>query len=109
VSIALELPTRRNEAWKYSDLRQAVGAERHVLRDGRDIIERLAPGTQRSVIAPGEARLFVERMDDDCHMDARSFEFVLEPGASLARVVVQTGKDLPLSVARVRRKSKTWR
>lgn len=102
MSIALELPTRRNEAWKYSDLRQAVGAERHVLRDGRDIIERLAPGTQRSVIAPGEARLFVERMDDDCHMDARSFEFVLEPGASLTRVVVQTGKDLPLSVARVR-------
>ena len=46
MSIAAELPTRRNEAWKYSDLRQAVGDERHVLRQGRDIIERLAPGTQ---------------------------------------------------------------
>lgn len=102
MSIAAELPTRRNEAWNYSDLRQAVGAQSHVLRDGRDIIERLAPGTQRSVIATGEQRLFVERMDDDRHMDARSFEFSLEPGASLTRVVIQTGKDLPLSVARVR-------
>ena len=55
MSIAPELPTRRNEAWKYSDLRHAVGAEQHVLRDGLDIIERLAPGTQRSVIASGEA------------------------------------------------------
>jgi Fe-S cluster assembly protein SufD len=102
VSIAVELPTRRNEAWKYSDLRQAVGAQPHVLRDGRDIIERLAPGTQRSVIASGEERLLVERMDDDRHMDARSFEFSLAPGASLTRVVIQTGKELPLSVARIR-------
>ncbi len=102
MSIAVELPTRRNEAWKYSDLRQAVGDQEHVLRDGRDIIERLAPGTQRSVIGPGEERLFIERMDDDRNMDARSFEFSLEPGASLSRVVIQTGKDLPLSVARVR-------
>jgi Fe-S cluster assembly protein SufD len=102
VSIAAELPNRRVEAWKYSDLRQAVGDQPHVLRDGRDIIERLAPGTQRSTVRAGEARLFVERMDDDQHMDARSFEFTLEPGAALTRVVIQTGAGLPLSIARAR-------
>ena len=102
MSIAAELPTRRNEAWKYSDLRKAVGDDRHVLRDGRDIIERLAPGTQSTVVPAGKARLFVERMDDDRHMDARSFDFTLEAGASLTRVVIQTGAELPLSMARAR-------
>jgi Fe-S cluster assembly protein SufD len=102
VSIAAELPTRRDEAWKYSDLRRAVGDERHVLREGRDIIERLAPGTQRLDVRPGDNILFVERMVDDRHMDARSFDRSIGEGASLTRVVIQTGKELPLSVARVR-------
>jgi Fe-S cluster assembly protein SufD len=97
-----ELPNRRNEAWKYSDLRAAVGEQTYVLRPGRDIVERLAPGTQYTTAPAGEARLFVERMDDDRHMDARSFEFALEPGAALTRVVIQTGGELPLSMARVR-------
>jgi Fe-S cluster assembly protein SufD len=97
-----ELPNRRNEAWKYSDLRQAVGDQPHVLREGRDIIERLAPGTQRSTVRTGESLLFVERMDDDRCMDARAFDFTLEPGAALTRVVIQTGAELPLSIARAR-------
>jgi Fe-S cluster assembly protein SufD len=97
-----ELPNRRNEAWKYSDLRAAVGEQTHVLRQGRDIVERLAPGTQHTTVPAGETRLFVERMDDDRHMDARSFEFALEAGAALTRVVIQTGGELPLSMARVR-------
>ncbi len=102
MSIAADLPTRRNEAWKYSDLRKAVGEQRHVLRDGRDIIERLAPGTQSHTLRAGQAPILVERMDDDRYMDARSFDFTLEPGAALTRVVIQTGAELPLSVARVR-------
>ncbi len=102
MSIAAELPTRRIEAWKYSDLRQAVGLDTHVLRDGRDIIERLAPGTQRSTVPAGESRLIVERMGDDQHMDARSYEYALEAGASLVRVVIQSGSNLPLSMMRVR-------
>lgn len=102
MSVSPELPTRRNEAWKYSDLRQAVGNERHALRDGRDIIERLAPGTQRLEAAPGKQHLFVERMTDDRHMDARSFDWRVGAGAELTRVVIQTGEALPLSVTRVR-------
>ncbi|MGQ0533692.1 MAG: SufD family Fe-S cluster assembly protein [Caulobacteraceae bacterium] len=102
MSIAAELPNRRNEAWKYSDLRQAVGDQAHVLRDGRDIIERLAPGTQRTTVPAGEQLMFIERMEDDHHMDARSLDFALEEQASLVRIVVQTGAELPLSIARVR-------
>ncbi|HVV32422.1 MAG TPA: SufD family Fe-S cluster assembly protein [Vitreimonas sp.] len=100
--IAAELPNRRVEAWKYSDLRQAIGAEPHVLREGRDIIERLAPGTQRMSIPAGESRVFVERMDDDRYLDARSFDFTLGEGASLTRIVIQSGGATPLAMARVR-------
>lgn len=95
------LPNRRVEAWKYSDLRGALSDAQPVLRDGRDIIERLAPGTQRMSIPAGERRLFVERMDDDQHLDARSFDFELGEGASLTRVVIQTGAGIPLAMARV--------
>lgn len=102
MSIAAELPNRRVEAWKYSDLRAAVGDQTHVLSKGRDIIERLAPGVQHLKIPAGETRLFVERMDDDRHMDARSFDFEIEEKATLTRVVIQTGADLPLSIARAR-------
>lgn len=97
-----ELPTRRIEAWKYSDLRAAIGEERHVLRDGRDIIERLAPGTQRLTVAAGEQSLFVERMDDAGYMDARAFDWDVQAGATLTRVVVQTSPVVPLSIARIK-------
>ncbi|MGD9965346.1 MAG: SufD family Fe-S cluster assembly protein [Hyphomonadaceae bacterium] len=96
-----ELPTRRNEAWKYSDLRGVVGERPHVLREGRDIIERLAPQLDRTTVPVGETRQLVERLDDDRNLDARSQDFTLEPGATLIRVVIQTGADLPLSIARV--------
>jgi Fe-S cluster assembly protein SufD len=99
--IAADLPNRRVEAWKYSDLRGALTDERPVLRDGRDIIERLAPGTQRMSVPAGENRLIIERMDDDVHIDARSFDFELGNGASLTRIVIQTGAAVPLAMARV--------
>jgi Fe-S cluster assembly protein SufD len=99
--IASDLPNRRVEAWKYSDLRAALVDERPVLRDGRDIIERLAPGTQRMVIPAGEHRLFVERMDDERNVDARSFDFELDDGATLTRIVIQTGAAFPLAMARI--------
>jgi Fe-S cluster assembly protein SufD len=99
--IATELPNRRVEAWKYSDLRGVLADERPILRDGRDIIERLAPCTQRMSIPAGEHRIVVERMADDRNLDARSFDFELANGASLTRVVIQTGAAVPLAMARV--------
>lgn len=102
MSIAAELPTRRNEAWKFSDLRAAVGEAHHVLRSGRDIIERLAPGTQTLRAQPGHEHVFVERMDDDRYMDARAFDWDVGEGATLTRVVIQIGRELPLATARIR-------
>lgn len=102
MNAGLDLPTRRNEAWKYSDLRAALSDTKPILRDGRDVIERLAPGTQQLKVGPGEAPVFVERMDDDRRLDARSFDIDVAEGAVLTRVVMQTAAALPLSVARIR-------
>ena len=96
------LPSRRDEAWKYSDLRAAIGDERHQLRDGRDIIERLAPGTQSLAVAPGGKNTFVETMDDERYLDARAFDWDVGEGGLLTRIVVQTGAAPALSMARVR-------
>ncbi|HJS80082.1 MAG TPA: hypothetical protein VJ748_05615, partial [Vitreimonas sp.] len=57
-----ELPNRRVEAWKYSDLRSAVGDARYELRGGRDIIERLAPETVKLTVKSGEGRVHLERL-----------------------------------------------
>jgi Fe-S cluster assembly protein SufD len=95
------LPNRRVEAWKYSDLRATLGGEPLVLRDGRDIIERLAPGTQRMTIPAGEERLFVERMDS-AYLDARAFDFDIGPGATLTRIIIQDSAGPALAMARVR-------
>ncbi len=100
MSAVAQLPNRRDEAWKYSDLRVALADDQVVLSEGRDVIERLAPGVQRMVIPAGETRLFVERMDSP-YRDARSFEFTIEPGATLTRVIVQDSTAFPLSMARV--------
>ena len=96
----LALPTRRDEDWKYSDLRAALREDVVVLREGRDIIERLSPGTQRMTIPAGEVRTFVETMDS-AHRDARSFEFTVEEGATLNRVVLQFSDAPALSMARI--------
>ncbi|HRO04217.1 MAG TPA: hypothetical protein PLS69_11495, partial [Terricaulis sp.] len=60
---AAQLPTRRDEAWKYSDLRAAVGADAVALREAPDVIERLAPRTDVLSVARGEARVVVERLN----------------------------------------------
>lgn len=102
MSVTALLPTRRVEAWKYSDLRAALDDQQVVLREGRDIIEQLAPGTQRLDVPIGEQRVVVERMDDASHLDARSYEFTVAEDGALTRVVIQTGAATPLAIARVR-------
>ncbi len=94
------LPTRRDEAWKYSDLRAALRAETLVLRPGRDIIERLAPGVDRIAVAPGETRTILETLDCAA-LDARAVEIEVAPGGAVERVIVQTGASPALSMARV--------
>ncbi|MDX2238799.1 MAG: SufD family Fe-S cluster assembly protein [Hyphomonadaceae bacterium] len=94
------LPTRRDEAWKYSDLRAALREDALVLRPGRDIIERLAPGVERITVGPGETRTLVEIMDGAA-FDARAVEIDIAAGGAVQRVIVQTGTAPVLSMARV--------
>jgi Fe-S cluster assembly protein SufD len=95
-----ELPNRRVEAWKYSDLRAAVGDAPYKLRDGDTIIERLAPETARLALMAGEERVHVERLTGGA-LEARAIEISVAPGGSLKRVVVQSGEGVTLSTARV--------
>ncbi|MGE3251502.1 MAG: Fe-S cluster assembly protein SufD [Hyphomonadaceae bacterium] len=98
--IQAELPNRRVEAWKYSDLRAALGDRAPRLRPGRDVIERLAERTARIAVPAGAPVTIVERLDQD-GLAATATDFDVQPGAELTRVVVQTANDAPLSVARV--------
>jgi len=95
------IPTRRVEAWKYSDLRAALGDEAPLLRDGRDIIERLAPSTERGLVAAGEQRFVVERLDRGEPTLASSSEWGVAEGGSLTRVVMQSADAVTLSICRV--------
>ena len=95
-----ELPNRRVEAWKYSDLRAAVGDAPYKLRDGRDIIERLAQETAKLTVKSGEGRVQVERLTGGA-LAAHAIEITVAPGASLTRVVIQDGEGVTLSTARV--------
>jgi len=95
-----ELPNRRVEAWKYSDLRAAVGDAPYALRGGRDIIERLAPCLESIEMTPGDQRVLIERFDGSA-LDARASDIFVHDNAKLTRIVIQTGDGIPLSVARV--------
>lgn len=100
MSIA-ELPTRRNEAWKYSDLRAALGDAAPAMREGRDVIERLAPSLNPHSVPAGESRFVIERFEDGAGLDARAEVWDVAAGATLKRIVLQSGGQTPLSLARV--------
>ncbi len=101
MSVLAELPSRRDEAWRYSDLREAL-ADAPALRAGDEIIERLAPETRREVVPPGETRIVVERFEGaDQRLHAEAADWRVREGGALVRVVLQTGAALPLSLARI--------
>lgn len=97
-----ELPTRRVEAWKYSDLRAVLGDASPALRDGRDIIERLAPETIVTGLAAGERKTVIERLEGGQGLTAHASMFDVGAGATLTRIVLQDGEGVALSTARVR-------
>ncbi len=115
-------PTRRTEAWRWSDLRQALDAgglampkpstaEDAAFRDAGlfapagDIIAELAIGfgRERYVKArPGEDLTIVEDLDGGETLDPRFTAIDVAEGATLTRVVTQTGGGVALSSAYVR-------
>jgi Fe-S cluster assembly protein SufD len=98
---AAQLPNRRVEAWKYSDLRAAIGDAPYQLRDGRDIIERLAPETAKLILPAGKQHVLVARLFGGA-LEAQAAEISLEPGATLTRILLQSGDGVSLSTARVK-------
>jgi Fe-S cluster assembly protein SufD len=99
-----ELPNRRNEGWKYSDLRAAVGDSRPAMAGAGDVIERLAiaaGNTDVRTVAPGKSDVFVHYLDRDGFQPS-SETVSVGAGGVYHRIVIQTGSDLQLNFCRVR-------
>jgi Fe-S cluster assembly protein SufD len=101
--IAAELPNRRNEAWKYSDLRAAVGDARAAMAGEGDVIERLAAAAGRTdtrTVAPGKSDVFVHYLEGDGFQPSAE-TIRVGAGGIYHRIVIQTGPDLQLNFCRV--------
>jgi Fe-S cluster assembly protein SufD len=93
-----ELPNRRVEGWRWSDLRAAMDGREPVLRSaGGHIIERLAPTGQKTEIVShkGKDQIHVLRLGQD-GLDARTIAATVHAGGSLSLVVLQAGGEIPL-------------
>lgn len=102
--IAAELPNRRVEAWKYSDLRAALGdaplpgdgaRPAHAWGKLDGVIERLALGQGHHAITKvraGEEELLIERLET-APLAASVREIQVLPGGTLTRVVIQPSSD----------------
>jgi Fe-S cluster assembly protein SufD len=111
--IAADLPNRRVEAWKYSDLRAALadtplpveGARpKHAWGSLHGVIDRLAVAQGKHAITKvraGEEELLVEHLGGAEGLDASVREIQVAPGGALTRVVVQSGGDVVLNAAHV--------
>ncbi len=98
------LPTRRNEAWRYSDLSRALAdfaLPPDAARGEEHVIARLAGGARAMAVEAGQAVTVVERLEG-AGLLAQAQDIRLAPGARLTRVVFQTGGGVALSLARVR-------
>lgn len=108
-----DLPNRRVEAWKYSDLRAALAdttlpaetkqpAGARGASDG--VIDRLAVAQSQHAITKvraGEEKLLVDRFEALGPLDAHVREIQVLPGGSLTRVVIQRSEGVCLSAAHV--------
>ncbi len=98
------LPTRRVEAWRYSDLARALdGASTPMVGDG-EIIERLARGatafTER-VLSGGEKDVVVDYVEPE-GFAPRAESIIVGAGGAYHRIVLQRGDSVALSSCRVR-------
>jgi len=108
-------PTRRDEAWRWSDLRAAITPDLRYpepdpeafedtwIANGDDVIGALAHGfgrRRRSVVRAGQPVFIVERVGQS-GLDAKSRDIVVEPGAEATCVVLQSGGDIALFSANV--------
>lgn len=104
---AIALPTRRHEAWRYSDLRAALG-EAHAPETppalvGRSVIVQLAGAAhayRQLTVAPGGADMRIERLEA-ADSAASALDLIVPAGASMTRIVLQDCSGVALNHARV--------
>jgi Fe-S cluster assembly protein SufD len=108
-----DLPTRRVEAWKYSDLRAAIAdaplpqerpRPQHAWGRLDGIIERLAVAQGKhdvTKVRAGEEQILVERIGGHDGLDASVREIQVLSGGALTRLVVQGGGGVVLNAAHV--------
>lgn len=89
------LPTRRDEGWRWSDLRAALRGvalpEGSLVGGGVDphAIVRLAGGAGSIKVGPGESRALVARLGHTGPLCAAAVEIDVAEGGALTRVVLQ--------------------
>lgn len=95
------LPSRRDEAWRWSDLRAALAQASlpAAPTPGTHPIAALAGGAEAVTVA--ERTVWIERLDGP-GLVAQARDVSVAPGAEAVRIVVQTGGDVALSLGRVR-------
>lgn len=95
------LPSRRNEGWRWSDLRAALADAPLPAppEDGVHPIAALAGEVRPLSIT--DKRVWIERLDGQ-GMQAQAHDVLIGPGADATRIVIQTGGDVALSLGRVR-------
>jgi Fe-S cluster assembly protein SufD len=110
--LAADLPNRRVEAWKYSDLRAALAGtvlpaavlpSKQGWRALDGVIDRLALAQgahEVTIVKAGEKAFLLEELFKP-GLDARVREIQVQPGGALTRVVVQRGTGVSLSAAYV--------
>ncbi len=101
------LPTRRDEAWKWSDLRQAYGAEVPAADPAlaqSPVIVQLAHAGQAYgclTVEAGADEVRAEQLTAPGR-EAAALDVTVAPGASLTRILVQDAPDISLNYAKVR-------
>ncbi|MFZ4120414.1 MAG: SufD family Fe-S cluster assembly protein [Caulobacterales bacterium] len=108
MSTKIALPTRRDEAWKWSDLKAAYGnapvPALNQERAAHPVIVQLAAAAdclEHVAVASGESALRIERMQASV-MEAKAVQIDLADGANLTRIVIQDGPAVALNLARVK-------
>ncbi|MDZ4759848.1 MAG: SufD family Fe-S cluster assembly protein [Alphaproteobacteria bacterium] len=100
-----ELPSRRVEGWRWTDLRSALAGHNPPMAEGdRHVIARLAQAAGRMstrVVASGESSVEIERLGGAA-LDVQALEFDVREGADLTLIVLQAGAETALSHRKIR-------
>ncbi|MEQ1617341.1 MAG: SufD family Fe-S cluster assembly protein [Terricaulis sp.] len=109
----VDLPTRRDESWRYSDLRMAL-SDVTMPPDGTrplqawnrldGVVDRLALAQGQHAftkVQPGEEETLIELVGGDAPFEASVREISVAPGGALTRIMIQTRGNVVLDAAHV--------